>query len=126
MKPTNQMTPEELRLELAELLGWTELEPNDDATCDITLIGCGFRGCWKGVHGEVVPDWPGDLNACHEAEEALTDMEKLRWQQIMYEILDIYEKRKTMSEVGTNWLFYHATALQRTRALVETLRERKL
>lgn len=26
MKPTNEMTPAELRLELAELLGWTDIK----------------------------------------------------------------------------------------------------
>ena len=72
MNPSD-MNNEQLRIAVAERLGWTSIRPNDDAVCAIENIGCGFRGTFKGIEGEILPNWPEDLNACHEMEKALDD-----------------------------------------------------
>ena len=82
MKDFNKLTDEELRAEVAKALGWTctKYEGGTYRSYDpanwtwfhptICTVGCGFGG---------VPDFPRDLNACHEFEEALDDGQHMRF-----------------------------------------------
>lgn len=70
------MTQEEKRIKIAELCGWTKHYPDDEVSC--------YEWVWvspAGVHAVEydksthLPDYFNDLNACHEAEKTLTELE---------------------------------------------------
>ena len=59
------LTDDEIRLKVAELLGWADID-------DFTETGMDPRSqrVWD------IPDFPRDLNACHEMEKTLSLGEK--------------------------------------------------
>ena len=64
MKQAKAMTDEALRIRVAELCGWTELDTESEYI--------GFSGKPPKSYGDYdsleLPDYPNDLNAMHEAE----------------------------------------------------------
>ena len=95
------MKPEKQRIAIAEACGWTEISD------------------WKaaGINGQhptepwtdVIPDYPQDLNAMHEAEKVLT-----REQEKEY----AYQLEAACCPLEYGW---HATAAQRAEAFLKTI-----
>ena len=110
------LSDDELRIRVAELVGWTNVQQSDDAVEDISNIGCGFVGtlpkcdeCNKEFLFPV-PDYPYDLNACHEMEEAIKGPDAAIYTSLL--TID----NPWMHIVG--WNLLHATARQRCEAFV--------
>lgn len=83
------MSPEKQRVAIARACGWTDTQIID------------------GKYGQTdVPDYLGDLNACHEMENELSD-----------EQFDEYYVRVTSRFARP----FHATAAQRCEAFLRTL-----
>jgi hypothetical protein len=119
MKPPEELTDEELRIEIAEWCGWTY--------CIMTCVDWGkpeLRGYPPGVEttresrtaviggtiGTIVPNYPNDLNAMWDAEEELLMTKDYIINWINYE--------ETVND-------FHATAKQRAIDFVKTIRELK-
>ena len=110
------MTDTELRIKVAELTGeWSRICVADDVWPEAVEEGWVKKGCPLGHHDGhghpehlvVLPDYPNDLNAMHEAEDKLGVPR--HWQ---YEML----LRKT---TGEHW--WRATARQRAEAFVAVM-----
>lgn len=104
--PALAITPEEKRIRIAELCGWTRVTPVSFSQ-------------WEGVPPakheasvlghSVIPDYLNDLNAMHEAEATLSDEQK-----------DVMQIHMDYS-VGVKWPRWHATAAERAEAFLLTL-----
>lgn len=76
------MSDTELKLTIALLLGWTWEQPFNRRKQSNRLIAPNKKAAvtvWKtGPMGgaDNMPDWPNDLNACHEMEMVLMEMDK--------------------------------------------------
>src|SRR5687768_12521915 len=108
MKPIEQLTDEELRIEIAEFCGWI-LEPSGKDN-----FGSHYNTFWRhpnkqGCHE--LPNYPTDLNAMWEAEEKLTKNQRMYYTE---NLLNNCENQ-----------FIHSTARQRAIAFVKTIRELK-
>ena len=119
MNPSD-MSDEQLRIAVAKALEWTDIRPIDQALCGVEDIGKGIEGRTKLSRDRFadyfcpVPDYPHDLNACHEFEEALGDGQKADYVRALFDILGLVER---MNAWG--WFdLAHATARQRCIALL--------
>tara|TARA_R110000796_G_scaffold251769_1_gene383948 strand:+ start:12758 stop:13075 length:318 start_codon:yes stop_codon:yes gene_type:complete len=65
---------------------------------------------WISESREPIPDYLNDLNAMHEAEKVLCDMEN--WEMCIYE--------NRLNTMTTNWP-WHAAAPQRAEAFLKSL-----
>lgn len=105
----------ELRVKVAKLLGWTKgdhYEEGFGGSNTLTRLVTGWHNA-KGTFYRKLPDFPSDLNACREFEEALTDNQ--RYDYVAYVI------GKAWGDVWTSddaFALCHATAEQRCRAFV--------
>ncbi len=110
------MTPEQQRIAIAELCGWSNIHQAENGTS--------LMGWWSGPPRTslVIPDYLNDLNAMHEAEKVLTTEQLtsyLNW-------LDITcggELELSAMVEGPEYAFglLHATAAQRAEAFLRTL-----
>jgi hypothetical protein len=101
------MSPEAQRIAIAEACGWTEISD------------------WKaaGINGkhptepwvEVIPDYLNDLNAMHEAEEVMTEMQRIDYSNHLYDLACEHQK------VTEKWRYLSMTAAQRAEAFLRTL-----
>jgi len=120
------MTDQELRIRVAELAGW-EQGPTHSIKLGVfgtaTPMTLWHRKGEKDNWQDDPPDFPNDLNAMHEAETLITTFDQRQhYQFAMFDILSIAKLREArVSEVDTNWLFYHATARQRAEAFVKVM-----
>lgn len=115
-----KMSDDELRVKVAELCGWTELERQfkDRPPEHSPLLGVmPVPSIFGGKARIYVPNYPADLNAMHEAEKLITDEQRLR-----------FRLRLMFNSDGPKAVFQtveaalcHATARQRAEALYETL-----
>ena len=126
------MSPEKQRISIAEVCGifvcqtcWHELDP-ELCYCGDYLKGhtqehgavprgctCGYADADKQKATEPEsPNYPGDLNACHEMEEALTDDQGILYGSILAHIRTRFTESKWM---------WHATAPQRCEAFLKTI-----
>lgn len=118
------MTPEQIRILIAEHEGW-KLCDEEIVKPDGTVIDCEFLT--EEAVDQSWPNWPNNLNAVHEVEEALAVDEDL-WKQyvvflggICYESLTPHLRTAWHdSEQFADWVFCRATALQRCEALLRT------
>lgn len=98
------MTLEQKKIKLAEKLGWTDIKVRNTLVC-------------RGLTGKIpndsqvlpIPNWPEDLNACHEAESWLIDNYRSKY----FRLENIF-----LNEIEFPT---HATALQRFNALYTVL-----
>ena len=107
------MNDEEINRAIAEHLGWTGIrmsalweftEPGEDHQ---VLCGLNPKG-----NTRAVPDYSCDLNAMHEAEKVLTDVQCLFYPDNMREVITEHDaSRRT----------WHATARQRAEAFLRTV-----
>ncbi len=90
------MSPEEQRIKIAEVCGWNHI------TSDMT-------GRWPSSQYtgdvQVIPDYPNDLNAMHEAEKVLDGEQS--WQYVML-----------LGVEGGGWC---STAAERAEAFLKTI-----
>lgn len=112
------MTPNAIKIAIAKALGWTAHRDPKRAKCGIDIPVCEAY-LWEHVfvppqfkgdtaYHRQLPDWPRDLNACHEMEASLS------WEEghIMNELL--------YDSMPEDQHLYHATALQRCEMFLKT------
>ena len=112
-----KLTDEEIRIKVAELCGWKSIEPYKPEGCQLYKDLFGLK---RGRFGQI-PNYPQDLNACHEMEKCLrlTGVEGTGYVGYLEQIV-----------LGAPWPEYdankilhmtRATARQRCNAFVMTL-----
>ena len=101
------MTNEEIRIKVAEAMGWKPYKPitHDGWPLLMTPPGKPNREGWL----EPIPDYLNDLNACAEFEKTMTDQEHNRYRAHIYGMT--FNPRECFS----------ATARQRAEAFIRTL-----
>jgi hypothetical protein len=110
------MTDMELRIRIAELVGWRECKPK----------GSGFEGSGTfeddasglrpedGLHRKL-PHYDSDLNATHELENLMTEEQKYRYDTVL-------ENRTKYHTEPPRWR-WNATARQRAEAYVKVMEQ---
>lgn len=106
------MTPEQQRIAIAEACGWTD--------CRLAIKGAGGGTRTATAHGKppkrnyeaACPNYAGCLNAIHEAEKALADLDLYR--RFLYLVV-LNDPTNKSNEPA--W----ATASQRTEAFLRTI-----
>ena len=85
LEQIKQLSDDEIRIKVAELLGWLEIE-NDMVVLNVYEL----RGLTPDnthiAHERwriSIPQYPKDLNACFEMEEILTDIQFCKYVQIL-------------------------------------------
>lgn len=119
------MTPEQQRIAIAIVCGWTPEEAERGFKTRLTVID----GVKTSQIAEHIPDYLNDLNAMNEAEKVLKD--KLpwpdSWQNYTRNLADAagfsYWESDTTEETNTDYHAHicHATAAQRAEAFLKTL-----
>ena len=99
------MSPEAQQLAIAEACGYTQ--------------GIGMHGLewWtdsEGVHDEP-PNYLHNLNAMHEAEEVMTEMQRCDYSNHLYDLACKHQ------EVTEKWRYLSMTAAQRAEAFLRTI-----
>jgi len=76
------MSNEEIRIKVAELLDWTECQPASVTLDEPRGYNPAYAdrvNPWR----TVIPNFPEDLNACHDIEDTLTDIQFCKYVQIL-------------------------------------------
>ena len=111
------MTQEKQRIAIATACGWQNVTPvvvqNVTHQGDDRTVGISSDSGW-------VPDYLGDLNACHEMEKVL-DYEQC--EAFSTTLADIVHAANREKDYAFPWAFarIHATAPQRSEAFLRTL-----
>ncbi len=106
------MTPEAQRIAIAEACGWTDIFHNS------------FPRGWLGHRPNedrdnyLIPDYPNDLNAMHEAEDNLLGMNKA---EFAVKLCRIVGRDWPNGIAGGSFAHVNATAAQRAEAFLRTL-----
>lgn len=118
-----RMTPEAQRKAIGEACGWTRI-----GMCFRVRSGKDLLGSVSALHGtpprdkdkpeddqafEPVPDYPGDLNACHEMEKVLKLDQNNHYKAYLIDIV--------FADASTRRGICCATAAQRCEAFLKTL-----
>jgi hypothetical protein len=109
------MSPEKQRIATAEACGWVMKTEQVNHTGGYQWTET--REFWvspTGKRGEL-PDYLGDLNAMHEAEEVMTEMQRCDYSNHLY---DLARKHQ---EVTEKWSYLSMPAAQRAEALLRTI-----
>lgn len=104
------MTEEAQRIAIAEACGWTDIHQPTDKWRPL-------RGFANGKLG-VVPDYLHDLNAMHEAEKTLGDMQIKNYVAILTNRSFVQDGDITRIRC---WEALHATAAQRAEAFLRVI-----
>jgi hypothetical protein len=102
------MTPEKQRIAIAEACGWTR---NGHLSWFHPTHGQQTSKDWDSPE-KALPDYLTDLNAIHEAEKLLTDIEFIRYFRFIEVMHPEWIKEKTL---------IHATAADRAEAFLRTI-----
>ena len=102
------MSPEKQRIAIAEACGWTDIRRQRLYLGNLDLWGTKLKGGEK--HRNRLPDYLGDLNACHEMETWLKNDDRHAFSCYAS---DLFE------EHGSDAV--HLTAPQRCEAFLRTL-----
>lgn len=127
MKPPDQLANDELRIEIAEFCGWTfRIIPTRNYGLPLTSPFPEKR-MWKHPNGNEfedyqAPNYPQDLNAIWEAEEKL---DEIQWKHYSGILTDMFETCSWEVSCFELKPVIHATAKQRAKAFVKTIREVK-
>lgn len=112
------MTPEQLRMEIAEWCGWTiHKEANHKPEGWIDPYGN-----WKAI---ITSDYPNDLNAMAVELDRLNRAQRYEWTRNMRAVINeqaTAEQLNPDTKLIEDFYFYNATALQRAIAFVRTVR----
>jgi len=114
-----KLTPEEQRIKVAELCGWSDIWYSHEQGQPF-----GLTGYYKEtkLYRRLVPHYLNDLNAMHEAEKLL--FTEAGTEHLEYEFADwLGEIVPDKPTDITHWMV-HATAAQRAEAFVLTMDER--
>lgn len=110
------MTEQEQRIEIAKACGWLEVMPS--GRLDGQHVGYHPQHAVIGKREEI-PDYPNDLNACHEMEKHLNG----------YDEMVVYCRNLTDLLCADNanaafhlhpWIELHSTPQMRCKAFLET------
>lgn len=112
------MTPEKQRIAIAEVCGWGNVHfdyLDEEAPGDV----CGIppRNVGKNKNHDIVPDYPNDLNAMHEAETIIGDS---IWEDYRDALCGVCATDCSIDNKRTNQ-WWRATAAQRAKALLKTI-----
>ena len=107
------MKPEQQRIAIAEACGWKLVEDNPD-----------YEPYWEDPKGNMIakvgfqnrlPDYLNDLNAMHEAENVLTEEQRVAYSNHTYDVA-CEAQRET-----EKWRWISLTAAQRAEAFLRTI-----
>jgi len=103
------MKDEQINIAIAEVCGWIIIK-----ACDGSLIGKP-----KNEQGPMdeIPDYCNDLNAMHEAEKVLTDVQSTFYWKTLSELVN----NTVGHDFDNQFECIHATAAQRARAFLKTI-----
>ena len=105
------MSPEKQRIAIAKTCGWTDIRRQNLYAGDRDLWGTKRIGGEK--HRLRLPDYPSDLNACHEMEEMLTHDQHIDYMEWLGLCDDDHWYKV--------WAYVHATPTERCEAFLRTL-----
>jgi len=111
-------TDAEINRVIAEWCGWRLIPSHDIYISGQTQA---VPEEWESPNGDYhdeLPNYCGDLNACHEAES------KLPVEYQMKAAVYVYNNHRPKG-AKASWTMYHAAARQRAEALVRTIEESK-
>jgi hypothetical protein len=110
----NTMTPEAQRIAIAEACGWK----NCESSRHDVIFGDNPEG-----DRAVVPNYPGDLNAMHEAEETLSANQRIDFACYLTEPVrdQIYNVMPYDLHYPVCFPAIHTTARQRAEAFLRTI-----
>lgn len=113
------MTPEQQRIAIAEACGWTGIHEEVHPT--ITYMW-GYDSKFKHPKARrMVPNYPNDLNAMHEAEKVLINFTNVL--NYHCDLLEVVVRTRRL-DAGRKWPFslcINATAAQRAEAFLRTI-----
>lgn len=115
------MSPEKQRIAIAMACGWTDIRRQRLYLGD-QVWGTKLKGGEK--HRNRIPDYPNDLNACHEMEKVLSEEQKITfagWVNYIYLSTDIHYLAVPKARRLEVFSLVHATASQRAEAFLRTL-----
>jgi hypothetical protein len=116
------MTPEQQRIAIAEACGWTRCEGSmgfHQTLADEKSKQCGGRWSWFEI-----PNYLGDLNAMHEAEQVLSEEQKEQfvfWMNHIHPSADIHHSDDQWDFRLEVFSLVHSPASQRAEAFLRTL-----
>jgi hypothetical protein len=115
------MSDEQINIAIAEACGWTGFNPDNIPDC-LQYTARAPSGKWG-----LIPDYCNDLNAMHEAEKVLTKEQLYNYGNKLDRITLPKTKMEMCyiesPEAGMYPDLFCATAAQRARAFLETLKE---
>lgn len=101
------MTDKEINIKIAKACGWTFVDFRGIILCREPEWEAG-----KARTLEAIPDYCKDLNAMHEAEKMLTEIQCAFHRQNLQEII---------TDIPASMYVWHATARQRAEAFLRTI-----
>jgi hypothetical protein len=118
------MTEQEMRAGIAENLGW-KLSPPNQSWPDPFWVNPTDKSL-RTVNE--LPNYPQDLNAMHEAEDAFGYSERKEWPMELRKIIMRDSEQPGLhiildpdTDLVPDFYFYHATALQRAEAFCRVM-----
>lgn len=119
---TPEMTPEQQQIAIAEVCGWTQCEYVESLKLakGIPPLNNSIKyGTYENGMAQL-PNYLGDLNACHEMEKVL-DYEQC--EAFSNTVADIVHSVNREKDYAFPWAFarIHSTAAQRCEAFLRTL-----
>lgn len=112
------MTNDEIRIAIAEACGWV-LEPAGKDSFGVHIDTFWRHLTLQGIHK--IPDYPNDLNAMHEAEEALPDHKRGFFNAELFLIAADRNLSCGIKEPEFIFQTIHATAHQRAEGFLRTI-----
>lgn len=107
------MTEEAQRIAIAEACGWTDIEGGTGFP-----PGPSFRYADNLLR---LPNYPSDLNACHEMEKVLRN-DQFHYTAYWRSLFKVVAGKKWTGDIGYFYFdLIHATAAQRCEAFLRTL-----
>ena len=111
------MTPEQLRLAIAEAKGYEFIQDFEDGSKEFAgpreNIGWYYINSRYPFSDAPLPDWPASIAAAWELEGELIGRER---DQYALQLLRVVSRETRETWDVPNWLLIHATAEQRSRA----------
>lgn len=125
MNKPNPDQLEQLRIRIAELCGWTDLNVEDCVDCTGRDIGRDLFGTKPPAYYTAVPDYCGSLDAVHEAEAALL-VDSARCESFDSALITLIDDDETEPWKPARGFPFHAEAWKRCVALDRTLSEKPI
>jgi hypothetical protein len=105
------MTNEQINIAIAQACGWTGFNPDNIPDC-LQYTARAPSGKWG-----LIPDYLNDLNAMHEAEKTLTDVQSTFYWKTLSELVN----NTVGHDFDNQFECIHATAAQRAEAFLKTI-----